>query len=324
MGRGYPVALFLATALVAGVAGCGGDDDSSDDTASHDPPPPREFPPAKGRTLEQIYAEATPDQDLVVAPAGQAYTPGRNRFSFGLFTAAGDQVTDATVALYVAHGATGEARGPYPARVESLETDPGFVAQTTADDPDSAKAVYVTDIRLGRPGEWRVIAIRDDGGELSSARAPSLRVAEYASIPDVGERAPVVHTPTTEDVGDVGEIDTRVPHDTMHDVDLADVIGKEPVVLLFATPALCVSRVCGPVVDVAEQLKGEYGDQVAFIHMEIWANNVYGKKLRPQVEAYGLRTEPWLFVIDDSGRVNTRIEGAFSADELEAALQKVT
>ncbi len=59
----------------------------------------------------------------------------------------------------------------------------------------------------------------------------------------------------------------------MHDVDLADVVGKKPVVLLFATPALCVSRVCGPVVDIAEQVKSEVGDDVAFIHMEIFTDN---------------------------------------------------
>jgi hypothetical protein len=324
VGRGYPVAILVTSALIAGISGCGDEDDSSDDVVSHDAPQASEFPAAQGKTLEQIYAGATPDQDLVVAPAGQAFTPGRNRFGFGVFTVAGEQITDASIALYVAPGPNGQARGPYPARVESLETDPSFVAQTTADDPDSAKAVYVANLRLDQSREWRVIALRDQGGELYSARLPSIVVDDYASIPDVGERAPVVHTPTTSDVGDVADIDTRVPHDTMHDVDLADVIGEKPVVLLFATPALCVSRVCGPVVDVAEQLKAEYGDQVAFIHMEIWANNMYGKRLRPQVEAYGLRTEPWLFVIDESGRVSTRIEGAFSVDELEAALQKVT
>ena len=61
-------------------------------------------------------------------------------------------------------------------------------------------------------------------------------------------------------------IDTRVPPSTMHEENFADVVGKEPVVLVFATPRLCQSRVCGPVVDVAEQLKAEYGDQAEFIH----------------------------------------------------------
>jgi hypothetical protein len=109
----------------------------------------------------------------------------------------------------------------------------------------------------------------------------------------------------------------------MHDVDLADVLGKQPVVLLFATPALCISRVCGPVVDVAEQLKSKYGDDVAFIHMEIYQDNDPNQSLREQVSAYGLRTEPWVFVIDRKGRVDSRIEGAFSVAELEDAIRRV-
>ncbi|MQA75899.1 MAG: hypothetical protein GEU88_16460 [Solirubrobacterales bacterium] len=43
---------------------------------------------------------------------------------------------------------------------------------------------------------------------------------------------------------------------------------------------------------------------------------------RPELKAYGLRTEPWLFVFDDSGRIATRIEGAFSVADLEAAVEK--
>ena len=108
----------------------------------------------------------------------------------------------------------------------------------------------------------------------------------------------------------------------MHDADLADVLGKEPVVLLFATPALCTSRVCGPVVDIAEEVKSERPDDAAYIHMEIFRDNAPPNP-RPEVLAYGLQTEPWLFVIDSDGRVSTRIEGAFSEAELNAALDKV-
>ena len=82
----------------------------------------------------------------------------------------------------------------------------------------------------------------------------------------------------------------------MHDVDFADVLGKKPVVLLFATPALCQSRVCGPVVDVAEQVKRDRPDDAAFIHMEIYNDNDPNKGLRPQLAAFNLPTEPWLFV----------------------------
>ena len=37
---------------------------------------------------------------------------------------------------------------------------------------------------------------------------------------------------------------------------------------------------------------------------------------------YSLQTEPWLFVINSDGTISTRIEGAFSVDELNAALDE--
>jgi hypothetical protein len=324
--RCRPVAFLAAAALVAGLGGCGGDDDngSSSDIVSHDAPAASDFPSPQGKTLEQFSREVTPSQDVVVAPAGQVFTPGQNRVGFGVFDIGGEQITDAEVALYAASG-NGPVQGPFPASVESLETDPAFEARTTADDPDAAKVVYVTDIDFDRKGEWRWIALIREDGEIRATipQGPGPVVADYSGIPDASEQAPAVHTPTTADVGDVGQIDTRDPHDTMHDVDLADALGEKPVVLLFATPALCQSRVCGPVVDVAEQLKAETGNDVAFVHMEIFEDNT-PPKLRSQVKAYGLPTEPWLFVIDENGKVSTRIEGAFSAAELQAALQKIT
>ena len=76
-------------------------------------------------------------------------------------------------------------------------------------------------------------------------------------MPGPGDPAPRIHTPTEADVGgDLAAIDTRLPPSSMHDADFADVVGKKPVVLLFATPQLCQSRVCGPVVDIAEQVEG--------------------------------------------------------------------
>lgn len=316
----------LAGALVAGalLAGCGGDDEASSEVASKPAPPASDFPDPKDQTLDELLASTQPTNELVASPSGMVFTEGENRFGFGLFTVAREQVTDADVAIYAAPGANGKATGPFPARIESLETDPAFEAATTADDPDAAKAVYVSDLDFDQPGEWRLIAMVRQGDKLVSTRIPSIKVGDYSAIPAVGQKTPSVHTPTVAEAGDVGKIDTRDPHDTMHDVDLAQVLGKEPVVLLFATPALCVSRVCGPVVDVAEQAKSELGDSAAFIHMEVYNDNDPNQGIRPQLQAYGLRTEPWLFVIDDQGHVSTRIEGAFSVDELRQAVERAT
>lgn len=320
----HPATLALAVSLLAtSLAACGSDDEATSEDVATSAPAAQSFPPAPKRSLDELLKVAEPTNEIVLSPAGQVYTPGQNRFGFGVFDVGGEQITDAQVAMYAAPGPDGKPQGPFPASIESLETDPAFEARTTSDDPDSAEAVYTSDIDFTQPGEWRLTAVIRQGQNLLASRLPSIIVDDYAKIPAVGEKAPSISTPTVGDVGDVGEIDTRDPHDTMHDIDAAEAIGERPTVLLFATPALCVSRVCGPVVDVAEQVKSEVGDDAAFIHMEVFEDNNPSKGVRPQLQTYGLETEPWLFVLDDEGRVSTRIEGAFSAEELRTAIEKV-
>ena len=324
--RGPSVAAaLLAASLALGVAGCGGRD-AARDFADLPSPPASEFPSAGRRSLDQVVRSAHAHRsNLLVSPTGHVYTPGRNRFGFGVFTASLDQVTDAVVALYAAPVGGGKAAGPFPARLESLRVKPRFQSQTTRADPDAAKAVYVSDVNFAHGGSWYVIALFHEDGSYSASLTPTIKVEAATETPGVGDRPPRIHTPTVSTVnGDLSRIDTRSPHDDMHDVDFAEAVGKRPMVLLFATPALCQSRVCGPVVDVAEQVKHEMGRGVDFIHMEVFNHNNAGAGYRPQLRAFGLRSEPWLFVIDRKGIVRTRIEGAFDASELENAVRQVT
>jgi hypothetical protein len=110
----------------------------------------------------------------------------------------------------------------------------------------------------------------------------------------------------------------------MLQTDFHDVLGKKPVVLVFATPALCQSRICGPVVDVAMQVQADYGDKATFIQQEIYKDNDVNKGFTDQVADYRLPTEPWIFVIDKDGKISDRFEGAVSVGELERAVAKVT
>ncbi len=332
--RQAPVLPLLAVAAAAlALAGCG----NRYSGISSAPAPPRSaFPPARGKTLEELLEQSGGESELVVLPTGLVYDVGRDRYGFGVFTAGKEQVTDARVALYFARGEKGKAIGPYPARIESLATEPAFVAETTGNDPQAGKVVYVVDgAPLLSKGEWRVLALVEEGGSLQGTFVPSAIAGHLprsrphfpkspANPPDVGERAPRVHTPTPADVGgDVRKIDTRIPPDDMHSDDLAEVLGHKPVVLLFATPQFCQSRVCGPVVDEAEQVHQTDGKGVAFIHMEIYKDNNPSLGVRPQVKAYRLPSEPWLFVIDRHGTIRTRIEGAWGIPELERALREV-
>jgi hypothetical protein len=315
------IALVAATALL--VAGCGGGSNSGDEQ----PPPParaQDFPAANGKSLRDLMANL--GAGPVLAPSGQEFRTGKERVGFALFRRDRSQITDASVAVYAAPVGGGPAKGPYPARYESLDVRPQFQSRQTATDPNAAKSIYTVHIPFKKPGRYELLGIARRGKRLVAATLPQAGIvvkdAANDEIPAVGTAPPRMHTPTKTSVGgDIASIDTRLPPDSMHDEDFADVLGKKPVVLLFATPQLCQSRVCGPVVDLAEQekAKGE-DDDVAFIHMEVYNENRIDKGIRPQMVAFHLLSEPWLFTFNRSGKVAARIEGAFSERELADAI----
>lgn len=353
MRRGPAISAF-ACLLAAGAlaTGCGSDSTTSSSSAppeNHPAPSKSEFPSTQERSLADIVNLSDGPSELVVSPAAQAFYTGKNRYPFGVFERDHSQVSDAKVALYFAkvppqkktgdsesgkgaaaqaleEALNGPAVGPFPAAVETLTTQPAFRAMTTTDDPDAASVVYSTEVNFPKDGEWRIAALIKQDGETTASLLPSATVGEFKRIPRVGEKAPLIHTPTADDVGgDLSKITTRIPPDTQNQVDYADAFGREPIVLLFATPQFCQSRVCGPVVDVAEQVKQLYGDKAAFIHMEIYKDNDPGtEEVRPQVEAFHLPGEPWLFVIDRNGVIRREIEGAFGVDLLTRAVKEVT
>ncbi len=346
--------LLAATALATGCGSGSGSSStaSSGPAESHAAPAKSEFPSAAGKTLEEVIESANAGpSELVVSPAAMVFYRGENRYPFGVFQRDRTQVPDAQIALYFAkvppaskgnkpqvekgkgksaqsaaeERALGEpAVGPYPAAIETLATQPAFRAKTTAEDPNAATVVYTTKIDFPSDGEWRIAALIKEGEKTTATLLPSAVVGEFKDIPRPGQRAPRIHTPTPASVGgDLSKITTRIPPDTQNRVDYADVLGKEPIILLFATPQFCQSRVCGPVVDVAEQVKQLYGDKAAFIHMEIYKENE-PPKTRSQVRAFHLPTEPWLFVIDRHGTVHSVIEGAFGVEALTKAVKGVT
>ena len=312
----------IAGLLVA--AGCGDEAEPTTEGPVAEAPKASEFPKPEGRTLDEILTSYAPNEEIVLASAGAVFDGGPSRFAFGVFDVSRAPISDAAIALYAASDCRRSRDRPFP----SANREP-------RDRRRLRRAEHLQRSRRREDGlrqrgrlrhRRRLEPGRPDprGNTYTASRVtPSIKVGQFKGIPAVGEEAPSIHTPTLEDVTNVEEIDTRQPPTTQHEDDLADVLGKEPVVLTFATPRLCASRVCGPVADVAEQVKSEYGDEAAFIHMEIYNDNEVDKGLRPEVQAFGLPTEPWVFVIDRNGVVSERFEGALSVSELTDALQQV-
>jgi hypothetical protein len=321
--------MLVLAALI--LSACGGSKAKSGAAADQPAPNPADFPQVQGQTMSQLRQKLPPGPAL--APTVTILEPGQNRFGFGLFSVARKQIAQAPVAIYVQRSGSTETTGPYVARDLSLAVSPPFQSETVAKDPDAAKSLYVAHPMFKKPGVYAVMAVAKLDGRLVASDPIGVQVTADDPIPNVGDPAPKVDTPTVDSVhGDVASIDTRTPPGTMHDVDLEDVLGKKPVMLVFATPALCQSRVCGPVVDIAEEVKSESKGKAAFIHQEIYKDNriapgcLEGTKLetqclRPQMIAYKLPSEPWLFAIGSDGKITARIEGAFSKSEMEAALK---
>src|SRR4051812_15609840 len=120
-----PLALVLLAAMMV-AAGCGGDDSGGQPA----PPPARaqDFPKANGKTVPQLVAGL--GSGPVLAPSGQEFRTGRQRFGFALFKPDRSQITNASVAVYVAPAGGGRATGPYLARYEGLSVKPQFQSRS--------------------------------------------------------------------------------------------------------------------------------------------------------------------------------------------------
>jgi len=53
----------------------------------------------------------------------------------------------------------------------------------------------------------------------------------------------------------------------------------------------------------------------------VFVDDDASKGLRPPLRAFGLQTEPWLFITDRSGRITARLEGSFGFNAFEAAIK---
>jgi len=150
-------------------------------------------------------------------------------------------------------------------------------------------------------------------------------VSKQDSPPDVGDPAIASKTPTLASVGgDAAAITTRTPPDeSLLQYSVADSLAaKVPFVVTFATPKFCTSRTCGPVVDVVEGVRKQFAARgIRFIHVEVFQDNDPTRGYNRWMRQWGLRSEPWVFLVGGDGRVKAKFEGSVSQAELAAAVR---
>jgi hypothetical protein len=177
------------------------------------------------------------------------------------------------------------------------------------------RGVYRAAVTFAQPGTWNGQARFDNRLTKFTITIPAT-----ATAPVPGDAAPRAASPTPSDTLGVKPICTRVPQCPLHDVSLANVIGAgRPTAVLFATPALCTSMYCGPVLDELLDVRGAYQDRITFVHVDIY-KSLRGTTQSPTVLAWKLPSEPWLYTVNGAGTIVTRLDTAMGKEEMQLAL----
>jgi hypothetical protein len=283
------------------------------------PPRPAEAPtlPPGGPKFSAVLAT----QDLAV---------GANRVAFGLLDRDGMPVRTEEAQVRAVYFPPGQQEG------EVRQTATARFLQWP---PPGDRGVYVTTLNFDVAGQasgpqdglWELqITTTTDDGALVEAQT-AVKVKEEPATPGIGEPAPASETPTAQEVDDLSTITSAdSPDPELYQLSIREALetGK-PTVVVFATPAFCVSATCGPQVEMVSQVKERHKGEANFIHVEVFQNPHLiqaGRPdtgLAPAVEEWGLPTEPWAFVINKEGRIHARFEQFTPAEEIEAALLEV-
>jgi len=121
------------------------------------------------------------------------------------------------------------------------------------------------------------------------------------------------------------------PDPSLYDESVDQALAaREPFVLAFATPAFCKSAECGPTLDMVKA--AVKANPIRAINVEpyelSWTNGRLQLVLQDgdfvpvaATDAYGIPTEPWIFVIGASGHVVATFEAVVAPAELAAAIK---
>ncbi len=72
----------------------------------------------------------------------------------------------------------------------------------------------------------------------------------------------------------------------------------------------------------AGRLKDTFGDKVNAVQVEVYQLPYEGKPV-PAMQEWGLQSEPWLFLVEEDGKIVGRYEGGITFQELEPAMAQL-
>jgi hypothetical protein len=197
--------------------------------------------------------------------------------------------------------------------------------------PYGTRGLYTTTLNFDRPGRWgiEVNTVDQDGAPRTAELF--FEVNESTSAPSVGAPAVPTKNRTIRDVESITQLTTGWTKDPdLYQISIADAVANGlPTVIVMASPAFCTNEVCGPQVEVLQELKNKYKGRANFIHQDFYDNpeeiqgDLSRARLATAVVEWGLPSTEWTFVVNADGIVSARFESFATLEEIEEALLKV-
>lgn len=205
-----------------------------------------------------------------------------------------------------------------------------------------AAATFVSAIP-GTSGFWVVNHQFESAGKIGAtltvhkgAEAQAIDLTFSVTLkghaPAIGEAAPPTENPTLTNQPNKKQLTTDPkPDDAFYQMTVTQALAAhKPFVVVFATPAFCQSRLCGPELDNVKAIQPDFAGRVNFIHIEPYDLDQSGSlvtapdggpKTAQSTIDWNLLSEPWVFIVGADGKISDRFEGSASPDELRQAIQ---
>lgn len=315
-------ALLCVTMIAAGCSAGSGDDDASqvaDEAAT----------PIVAQVASYDLTAEQPQRVIVglLDNEGNVVSFGDVEFSFS-YLGTTDEPLESPVEV---RSVTADFR-PIPGQDLDLDTPGPRIGE-----PSGGAGVYgADDVSFADAGIWEV-AVTADLPEGEATATANFEVVAESDIPNVGDPAPRTENllPGDSDAP-VDAIDSRaepdgtVPDPDLHAETVAQAIASgRPALVVVSTPVFCVSRFCGPITDSVAALAAQTGDDVAFIHIEVWRdfersvlNQGAADWIWPNEEGDDIH-EPWVFLVGSDGTVVQRWDNVATDAELQAAIDQI-
>jgi hypothetical protein len=311
--------LFLVLVCFLALAACGGNGSSGDSGGG----------PTDSPSGDELIVEPA-SYDVVAGSPGRVIvgllTPEQLFVSFGQveerFTYLGtesEQVND---------GPTVEATAEFLA----IEGDPSTEGPI-AGPASEGRGVYASEVTFDQPGFWSIEVTADlpDGTVTGKG---TFEVRDKPLYPAVGDAAPrSANLLAGAKDAPPAAVDSRatdggkIPDPELHQITVADSIDKhQPVLVVISTPVYCVSRFCGPITDMVQDLSHDYSDRANFIHIEVW-RDFEGRAINRAAADWIYRgkdlTEPWIFLVGADGKITARWDNVAVREEIEPLLKRL-